>query len=167
VSCPDWPTLIAERERDPAADPPGWAEARRHLSGCGACRAAAVDLDPSLLFVDLPAPRVGAQDVDAMQRAVAALVRAERIEPRARSLSRRVWRGVAAAAVLVLALGVEAGPRRSGPPVAGTLAALSEESPDLAAPPALEEIDRPDARVYQVPAEGLSVVMIVDASLDV
>lgn len=168
MSCPDWRALVAARERDAGADPPGWAEARGHLSGCAACRAAAIDLDPSLLFVHLPAPLAAAADVVEMQRAVAALVRAERVEPRARPLARRAWRGAAAAAILLLALGVEAGPRRGAPaaPVA-TVAALPEESLDLARPPALEEIDRPQARVYQVPADGLAVVMIVDASLDV
>ncbi len=168
MSCPDWRDLVAARERDPGADPPGWAEARRHLAECAVCRALAVDLDPSLLFVHLPAPRVTAADVAAMQGAVAALVRAGRVEPRARPLARRAWRGVAAAAIALLALGVEAGPRRGALPAPQeAVAGLPEESFDPGALPSLEEIDRPEARVYQVPADGLAVVMIVDASLDV
>lgn len=168
MSCPDWRDLVAARERDPGADPPGWAEARRHLAECAACRALAIDLDPSLLFVHLPAPRVTAADVAAMQGAVVALVRAGRIEPRARPVARRAWRGVAAASIALLALGVEAGPRRGALPAPQeAVAGLPGEDLDPGALPSLEEIDRPEARVYQVPADGLAVVMIVDASLDV
>ncbi len=168
MSCPDWRALVAARERDPGVDPPGWEAARRHLAGCPACRAAAIDLDPCLLFVHLPSPRGTAGDVAEMQRAVAALVRAGRVEPRARPLARRAWRGAAAAAIVLLALGVEAGPRRGAPPEAREeIAARVDALLDAGDPPALEEIDRPEARVYQVPADGLAVVMIVDASLDV
>lgn len=165
MSCPDWLALSAERERDPGTDPPGWAEARAHLAVCAGCRAQAIDLDPSLLFVNLPAPRVAAADVADMQRAVAALVRAERVDARPRA--RRLWRGAAAAAVVLLALAVEAGPRRAAPGPVAVAAALTGVESDLGSPPVIEELDRPEARVYQLPAEGLSVVMIVDASLDV
>jgi hypothetical protein len=167
VTCPDWRALIAEREREPGADPPGWAEARAHLAVCAGCRARAIDLDPSLLLVSLPAPRVAAADVADMQRAVAALVRAGRVEPRPRRLARQLWRGAAAAAVVLLALAVEAGPRRAAPEPVAVAAALTGVETDFGSPPVLEELDRPEARVYQLPAEGLSVVMIVDASLDV
>lgn len=176
MSCPDWRALQAAREREPDVDPPGWAAAREHLSECRACRAAAVELDPVLLFAALPAPRVTPAEVAEMQRAVAALVRAERVAPRdsgplgtgrRRRLAAKLARGAAAAAVVLLALGVEAGPRRPGPTAGDALAALPEAAADAFVPPALEELDRPQARIYQIPAEGLSVVMIVDASLDV
>ncbi len=175
MSCPDWRALLAARERDPDVDPPGWSEARGHLAECRACRSVAAEIDPVLIFAALPAPRVAPAEIAEMQRAVAALVRAERVAPRAsepvaarrRRRAGRLARGAAAAAVLLLALGVEAGPRRVAPGAGEALAALPEAGPDTFAPPALEEIDRPQARIYQLPAEGLSVVMIVDASLDV
>jgi hypothetical protein len=175
VSCPDWPALLAERERDPDVDPAGWGEARRHLAGCAGCRASALALEPTLLFAGLPAPRVEAAEIAAMQEAVAALVRAGRIDSRAAQHGGRRsgrWarrgRGIAAAAVLALcALAVDP-VRRPDPQVAGEMASLAaEEFPALAIPAVLEEIESPEARVYQIPAEGLSVVMVVDASLDV
>jgi hypothetical protein len=173
VSCPDWRTLLARREARPDDDPDGWAAARRHLAGCAACRAEALAWDPTLLFLQLPAPRVEAGDVAAMQEAVAALVRAGRVDPRkarrlraARPAGR--WRSVAAAAVLALAALVVEPVRRPDAAPADELAAFDADwLPALAVPAVLEEIESPEARVYQIPAEGLSVVMVVDASLDV
>jgi len=169
VSCPDWPALVAARERDPGADPPGWGAARIHLSACSACRRRALALDPSLVFLALPAPEPGEGEIAAMQGAVAALVRARRLESageRARPARPARLRRAALAAAALAALVVEAGPRRPAPPPVGLLAAEGL-APGASSAPVVEQIERPDARVYQLPAEGLSVVMIVDASLDV
>ncbi len=169
MSCPDWPALVAARERDSGAEPPGWATARAHLSACSACRRRAVDLDPTLVFLALPAlePREG--EISAMQGAVAALVRTRRLESageRSRPARPARLRRAALAAAALAALVLEAGPRRPAPPPAGLLAAEGL-APGASSAPVVEQIERPDARVYQLPAEGLSVVMIVDASLDV
>src|SRR5262249_36619722 len=56
--CPDWRGLAAPRFDSPGAatgEPAGWAEALAHLDGCPACRRAALEADPTLLFRRLPA----------------------------------------------------------------------------------------------------------------
>jgi hypothetical protein len=173
---------IAERERGiaghegaPDVDPPEWAPARRHLGVCAECRRAALALEPTLLFAALPAPAVGPDEIASMQEAVAALVRAGRIDGEVgrgrRALGGRLRGVAAAAAVAALALVADPGARPVDPQPGGELAAAVDfagEDPFAPVYPAvLEELDRPEARVYQIPAEGYSVVMIVDASLDV
>ncbi len=171
MTCPDWLALAAERERDPGTDPAGWAAACAHLELCPACRRAAVAADPLLLFQRLEAPRADAAEVVRMQQAVAALVGAARVARRGRR-GGGLGRVAAAAAVALLALAVQSGPRPAPPRAGSDLAALAFADGEPAfspgpAPPVLEELDRPEARVYQLPAEGLSVVLIVDSSLDV
>lgn len=166
MSCPAWEPLLAARDADPGADPPGWPSALEHLDACPTCRRRALELDPTLLFRRLPAPAAEAVDLPAMQQAVAALVRARRIERAEPASPSAWWRRAAVAAVALVALGVEAGPSRSGLRGGEAVAVATERSAPLAAP-VFEQIDRPEARVYQVPTEGFSVVMIVDSSFDV
>lgn len=184
MSCPDWQALAAARaasETASAADLPAWSEARRHAAQCSRCRAEALRADPLLLFARLPERQVTAGEIADMQSAVAALVRAGRIarsaqggEPQARratgsglfSLSR-----IAAALGVCSLLALSGTPRSHRPGLggAGSLpaeqAALASEEPPLDS--ALEELDRPGARIYELPQSDMAVVMIVDASLDV
>ncbi|HNU82838.1 MAG: hypothetical protein GX178_12070 [Acidobacteria bacterium] len=163
MSCPDWQRLTALRERDPDAEPPGWREALAHLDGCPACAAAALAADPLLVFRRLPRPAVREEEVAALGAEVLALVRAGRREAR-RPRRRGFWRGAAAAALVGAALLLEpgAGALRPGPGV--TVAALAAEP---AAPPLLDGLEASSARVYELGGDGLALVMVVDASLDV
>jgi hypothetical protein len=67
------------------------------------------------------------------------------------------------------------GAPRTHPPSLGTLAASGGFLAGAAAvgedgramQSVVEELDRPGARIYELPQAGMAVVMIVDASLDV
>jgi len=166
VSCPAWEPLVAERERDPAGEPAGWGEALEHAETCPDCRRRALALEPTLVFRRLPSPSSGEADVVAMQAAVAALVRARRIEGLEAAPRRAGWRRAAIAAAGLVALVLQAGPRPPAAPAPET-AAAEAGAPSLVAAPVFEQLGGSDARVYQLPAEGYSVVMIVDSSFDV
>lgn len=191
MSCPDWQTLAAWRD-DPQADEPAeWREALAHLDrGCARCRRAAIAADPTLVFrrlavVAAAAPATGpaqeASEAEAMRRAVAAMRAASRVEAserRASSWSWKRWGTAAALAVLALSMpGDDARLRRepagTAPLAVALPAAMFAEGPGtaLAAPgddlPTLEGVNRPGARVYHMDGEGMSVVMIVDETLDV
>lgn len=147
-----------------------------------------------LAVVPAPAPAQEASEADAMRRAVAAMRAASRVEASERrgrplgSLSWKRWAAAAALAVAALSMpGDDARLRReplAAPPMSARLlpAALSEAMPAAlragspeALPaavagdglPTVEGVDRPGARVYHMDGEGLSVVMIVDETLDV
>lgn len=176
MSCPDWKSLVSAREAG-GEDPPGWRRSLEHLAGCEGCRREALEADPTLIFQRLPEARVGTGEVVAMRDAVSTLVRARRLAtsvpaaPPARPSSPGRWLRPAAAAAL-LAAALTLGPAVPPPPSAREAAAAF---PELAAAPRgsaapthalVEELDLPDARVYQLAREDLSVVMIVDPSLD-
>jgi hypothetical protein len=194
--CPDWTALAAARMSEkagmaqmaengaPLADTPGFAAARAHLAACPDCRRAALAADPLFLFSTLePAEELneprGALDRDdpavrEMQSSVLALVRASRVAPEAaresakgRPASR--WLRYAAGFVIASLLGlsgVSRAPREEAavPPVPETFADWAEAAED---PATVEELDRPEARVYELSNAELAVVMIVDAGLDV
>ncbi len=192
MTCPDWRALVAAREAEPAADEPGWAEARRHAAQCSRCRVEALCVDPLLLFARLPERPVAPREIAEMQGAVAALVRASRVaqggHPAPRGLraapSRRFPAARFAAALGVCSLLALSGVPRPQPAGIGPFANAGEFSTGLAAPAALparntgverarpmqslvEELGRPGARIYELPQADMAVVMIVDASLDV
>jgi hypothetical protein len=80
------------------------------------------------------------------------------------------WSAAAGLALLALSLGGEhawrLGPVGSAK-AAPVLAAPVVPAVPAARPPMLEDINRPDAHVYQVDGEGLDLVMIYSESLDV
>ncbi len=193
MSCPDWRHLVAEREAGAGDAGPAWAAARQHLCSCPRCREVALAADPTLIFLRLPAPTVPAAEVTSMQQGVAAMIRASRVRasgvttvPAGRLFDPRPahrlggamrWARPAAAAAL-FAIGVlqapvaresvaksfiarspasslvETGSGRSFPAVAASTGSI------------LEDLDLPDARVYEVASEEMQVVMVVDSSLD-
>ncbi len=182
MSCPDWRALVAARDAEPAADLPAWAEARRHAAQCGRCRQEALLADPLLLFSRLPERRVTPDEIGDMQAAVAALVRAGRIAEGAGAVSGSARRSAGsglfsisrvAAALGICSLLALSGAPRSRPAGLGevarspqsTRAALAGEVLPLDS--VVEELDRPGARIYELPQSDMAVVMIVDASLDV
>jgi hypothetical protein len=168
-ACPDWRALAAHRFARDGEEPAGWADALAHLDECPACRRDAPAADPTLLFRRLADPAASDRapgfderaEVEAAIQAVSALRAARRVTGR-RGLGRAAgWGRWAAAAVLaLLALSLE----NQGVPGG---AAFVEEIAGPAALPSAGGVDQPDARVYHLASEGMSVVMIVDESLDV
>lgn len=203
-TCPDWSTLLAHRFAEPSrfgddqasAEPAGWPAALAHLEACPDCRVTALAIDPSLLFELLPVPAIDDREVEAMRLAVRGMVQAHEVEtreaarrvtasPRWRGLaavrgSAALWRGVAAAALVLATLLVVPRPGEDAVEVAVASAAETGAVSPLAvgasaamvtsaawAEPLVESIDRPEATVYQLESDGLAVVMIVDSTLDV
>lgn len=196
MSCPDWNALTAHRGERAGVEPAGWNEALAHLDGgCNLCRRQALAADPTLVFRRLAAvPAVTMteaeehSEVEAVRAAVAAMRAASRLEsleagPRTSALRKR-WSAGAVAAVLALAaLALPSGydpskhvqmalasPERSAPPAAA--GPLDEPMPaaqqvDLGDEPVVEGVNLPDARVYHMSGDGLSVVMVFDESLDI
>lgn len=194
---PDWRPLLAHRFEADAAEPEAeiWAEAMAHFDRCAECRRAAVAIDPTLGFRRLPSAVVSmsaSQEADEVARMIAAVsvLRAEqRVTHRA---ERTPWARWSVAAALVLAV-VSVGTLGNRSPHGNPGSAGSdraERSPQIDAPQAavfvpassdleisnglsprvgtaVEGIDRPDARIYQYDGDQMSVVMIVDESLDV
>lgn len=188
MSCPDWKTLAAWRDDPRAEEPAEWNEAIHHLDrGCSVCRRDAYAADPTLVFrrlaaVPQPAAMEESSEVDAMRQAVAAMrvaSRVEAVERRGRALNWKRWAAAAALAIAALSMpGDDARHRRESPvllPVAmpvdfplGSREAAITLPAGLGDDPTLEGVvNRPDARVYQMEGEGLSVTMIVDESFDV
>ncbi len=196
-ACPHWPELLASRfdsHASKAAEPEGLAAALVHFDGCPACRREACRIDPTLVFRRLP---VAALDFDVeaerMRLAVAGMRASERVEGRTATLSLRPlsgrpfsrrlrgqslrWAfaaGLAGAALLLGGRGdlADAGVRSpNAAPLGLSGGAVSARFDPVQAPvafeSAVEDLGRPDARIYQFDGERLSVVMIVDEKLDV
>ena len=153
--------------------------AAEHLRECPECRRRAVAADPAVLFLDLPSLEVTAADVEAVRSAVGAMRRARVLENETSRPVGRWWRHVAAAALLAALLLVpgdtpvdqEAG---DGPIAlvagVGELETLIDEGGFLASATEpssiIENLNRPQARIYQLTEDDLSLVMIVDETLD-
>jgi hypothetical protein len=185
MSCPDWRALSPD---SPATE--AWTAAVAHFDGgCSQCRRDALKAEPTLVFRSLrsaPAASMGSTSmgstdsasmgsIESMRQAVAAMRAASRVEP---TVHHTAWKRWAVAAGLVLAaLSIPADNVRKHPeraasgnprPAAAMLGAVMPAAlvgdVDL---PTVEGVNHPDARVYHMDGEGLSVVMIVDESLDV
>jgi hypothetical protein len=180
----DWSALTAHRRDPQAAEPAGWAAALEHLDACPGCRRAALAADPTLLFRRLAAPEPGLggdADVALMRQGVAALRAAGRVAPEmtsAAGLERRraggTWKRWVAAAALALAAfsaGRDQAPERTAAVVDGVSGAgrpaAAVQPARLQLMPLVEGLDRPNARVYQMQEEDLSVAMIVDEGLEI
>ena len=120
MTCPDW-TLLADR-RD--LEPEAWDEATVHFDDCSHCRDEALAVEPTLMFRNLPAPKVERGDIEAMKQAVATLRRQSadhdtdtedlvaapvasfrRADSRASGLSASAWLRAAAVAAVVVTAG--------------------------------------------------------------
>jgi hypothetical protein len=178
-------------------EPEGLALALAHFDACPACRREACRIDPTLIFRRLPAAALDFDvEAERMRLAVAGMRASERVEIRhatalGRPLGRRLrghgarWALAAGLAAASLVLGGRGGrsdlaggsaPQLDGRATSAALSAVSGASvparlDPLAAPvaveSAVEDLGRPDARIYQLDGERLSVVMIVDEKLDV
>lgn len=167
MRCPDWSSLVAHRYHADAEEPAGWWEAVSHLKSCERCRREALLADPTLLFVD-QLPVEPAAERPFGSREVLAL--AGRRPEGTRTLSRS-W--LAAAAALVLALGLAQGARRLVPAQAesapqSTATALDQAVEERVAleMPLVDGIENSDSRIYQVAAGEMDFVLIVDEGLE-
>lgn len=174
--CPDWSALVDHRFTREGVEPPDWRAWVQHAETCADCRRAALAADPTLVFARLAEDDSSAVDVDAMRRAVGTLRRARGVAPRpARERAAAAsWRLAAAAVLPLLAVLLPSAPPRQHPaaPVAPALAPITAAAPapsfaELAALPLVEDLGRPEARVYELGGPELAVVMIVDETLDV
>jgi len=182
MSCPNWRALA------PAS--PAWDAAVAHFDGgCRLCRRDALTAEPTLVFRQLRSGSVGgpaamspaqeASEVDAVRQAVAAMrtvSRVDSIEHRSRRFGWKRWAVAAALATAALSIPADNAWRRletrseelaSQPSMlrGGVLpAAYGEADPALSG---TGGTSRPGARVYHMDGDGMSVVMIVDESLDV
>lgn len=184
MRCPDWTTLVARRDGDPHAGEEAWARALAHLDDCPHCRDAAVAAEPTVIFRHLPAPEVGADDVAAMQQAVAAMRRPATVgrhRPIPRRHRVRGWQKVAAvAAVLVAAVLLRGtGPEETDPiaPAASPVAAVALPAPvptpdaalaayDPAAIPLVEDVDPSYGALIQLVDDDFAIVMVMAEERD-
>ncbi|MEM6701460.1 MAG: hypothetical protein AAGA81_14915 [Acidobacteriota bacterium] len=103
VACPDWEAL--ERSRDDGAEgETAWMDALERRHECEACFEAALAVDPTLLFLDLPPVETSEAEIAAMQERVAISKRfSESVaETQPETEGRRAPRWLAAAAALVV-----------------------------------------------------------------
>ena len=174
MSCFDWRPLLAHRFDSELEAPPQWRQARLHLESCEACRLEASLLDPTLVFKNAAAWSPEGAEFEAIRAAVRTLrrtgelsARATTVDAEARVRSRRI----VSAALLAVALAMlpSSTANKGAEHVESSRFAPSSQILRTAGPaaPAIEGIDRPAARVYEWGADDLSVVMVVDESLDV
>ncbi len=194
-SAEQWRAALAYRFDETASEPADTALMLAHLQDCERCRALALAVDPSLLFQSLrdATPRAG--EVEDMRAAVAGLRRAaalrSKLEPPAAvpvERDRRFWLGRAAAAALLAAVLGTLAPAVRRTPSAEILAAQAPaltSADGLATGPTAVlasvstssagaggglavagDVGRPSARVYEIGYSDMSVVMVVDKSLD-
>lgn len=183
MSCPDWNALACWRHDPEAGEPAAWQEALVHLDSCGLCRAAALAADPTLVFRRLPVlgpdaldAAAEADEVAAVQQAVAAMRTASRLEREPRPAAPHWKRWVAAAAVTLtggLGTWYELPARPSAEGEGLNARFLSPAVPPTSTVPVsrrIEDFDRPGARVMEFGGKDrldLNVVTIYDPSIDV
>jgi hypothetical protein len=169
VSCPDWRLLTARRRRE-GADPAGWTEAMDHFDSCPPCRREALAADPLLVFRRLPKVELGpaeeGSEVEAVRQAVAAMRTARRLVAR-RSFGWRRWSAAAVLALAALSVSRDRDPRQEHTVRASLVPAFQPAPARAMVAPTVDVLNHPDARVYQVSDDSLSVIMVVDESFDV
>ncbi len=179
MTCGQWQQWTAESLPFWELEPPARETRSKHLCQCFECRRRALEDDPTLMFIELPKVEVSDAEVDEILATVGTLRRARALEKGASPQRGHLGRMLAAAALLTALLLVpgHTGPSRHGsvsrhdigsgeparqsPTAEGLFLTTGTESPSL-----IENLNRPEARIYQLTEHDLSVVMIVDESLD-
>ena len=181
-SCPEFEPLLSSFA---AGALPEAAEqrVRDHLAGCAACRAVALERDPTVLFLELRREPLPREFWSGFQTRLRARLEAEgrpkapwlawASEPAYRKLAY-----VAAPLAMVLLIGTLILVRPGGPvpvgepgpgPAFGLQALSIPAGPD--APPTLEEIGSPSARVYRFTVgsagDETPIYFVVDAAIDI
>ncbi len=163
LTCPDWAALAGRRRHPGFEGTAEWRGALAHLADCPDCRREAAARDPLLIFGGCRDLEIGPGEIADLRRATHDLRRLRALEAAARhSPTRRaaIVASLAVAGVLILS-GAPDRPTLEGPAIERTLA------PAAAAPPWIENLDRPEARIYQWGSPEVAVVFVVDESLDV
>jgi hypothetical protein len=148
-----------------------------HLRTCASCRRAAVEEDPTLAFSLLEPEPIDRDRIGEIQASVRTLRRSRAIEKADRYGPKEAGKAVLVAASLLFALallqlsGGRSDEEGADPKVGVAFEERSrhewqEWDDDRSATPVLENLNRPEARVYQRTEEDLAVVMIVDETLD-
>lgn len=175
TSCPDWRRLLRHRLEAGRREPAGWGDAVTHLSTCRACRAEALAIDPTVIFVAGRTTDLERSELDEIKRSVNAVRRAREVEEafaRPVGVARKIGAAAALLAFLLLlppaAVDLPDGLVPAGIPGLEELESLATGTqPSPVVSPLIEPLDRPLARIYQLGQEDLSLVMVVDESLDV
>lgn len=144
---------------------------RSHLRDCGACRAWALDREPSLLLILASRREPEPERVDECVAAVAAMVRQQRLRARLRP-RRRPW--LAAAAALLVTVAAAGLWRSASSPgldrvPADDIMAAEELSPQPEAPQIEVDMDGEGVRVYHLAVEDdeeTTVAFIVNPALE-
>jgi hypothetical protein len=141
----------------------------RHAEECPACRRTLLRLDPTLAVAAPSVPEFDSREVESLKAGVLNAKRLREME----AFSGRSIRGsqVAAAVTLIASLALllpgqleeTGGGRGDAQTELSRILAPSVAEISL---PAVETLDLPLARVYELGEEDFSVVMIVDESLD-
>jgi hypothetical protein len=100
---------------------------------------------------------------------------AQRLDSRHRFAGWRRWAAAAVLALSSLGLGHDRAPMedamarmvRTPAPESLATTARPEEAPEESGAPILEDLNRPNARVYQVQRKNLNLVWVVDKGFDV
>ena len=177
--CGQWQQWIAESPPFWDLEPSARETRSKHLRQCWECRRYALEDDPTLMFIELPKVEVSDAEVDEILATVGTLRRARALEKGASPQRGHLGRNLAAAALLTALLLV---PGHTGPTRHGSVSRDDIDSGEsgLQSPSAgalflvtgtealslIENLNRPEARIYQLTEDDLSVVMIVDESLD-
>ena len=176
MSCHDWAALVAHRSDPVLPVPVAWPDALDHLESCAECKREALSLDPTLALRDAARWVPSSGDIEGIRLGVETLRRTGELasaKPTGRSRSRTPrGHGRVASALLfatVLALQADSTARTSMDlPEAGVVAFDDRAQQSLGpVAPAIDGLDRPLARIYEWGADDLSVVMVVDETLDV
>ena len=148
-----------------------------HLRACSSCRRTAINEEPTLAFSLFEAEPVDAGQIAEIQKSVRTLRRSRTIErgdrPGLNESGKALLVAVSLLFVLTL-LPLTSGrlPEESSEPQVGVVSGQRSRvewqqwNDDRTATPVIEDLNRPEARVYQRTEEDLAVVMIVDETLD-
>lgn len=176
MNCSDGRQLMGRLREDGRLDDDQRRDLVEHFSDCPDCRRDGLAADPTLLFLGASPLELERSEVASIRRTVRAMQRARDLDAAGSRSWTHVLRAAAAAILLTALLLLPGGQKRlavpspepdtlsGGPLHAGgeDLAPVSVwESPSL-----IENLDRPEARIYQLTEQDLSIVMIVDESLD-
>ena len=178
TTCKQWTGLEAQLLDIDCLDQEGQVEARRHLETCLPCRSRALAVEPSLLLAAIPPIDTSDDDVQRMIEDVRALRRTHSLELSGRNMTPRV-RQLAAACILLVAL-LSTGVPRSWGGSKQSLIAVKSQAPirtqsawrasfarsDLLTLNTSGRLEFGSARVYQIRADDLSLMMVVDETLD-
>lgn len=167
MRCADMPELLDSYLAD-VLDGPRRNAVRSHLRTCTPCREAAVQADPSLLFVAASPGEPDPARLEDVTRAVVAQIRQQRLQRRL--VHRQPW--LAAAAALVLALIAVAGWRLLAPAGGSEpVPAVDAQVAEAPSPPPRIEVDMAGegVRVYQYADQqdgDTAVTFIVNPQLE-